>query len=106
VIDASGRPVAGIAVRGIPWSRDLPWTAPATTACDGSFRLPLPAPGSFGFLLIWQGTSLITPSPEDPSRVTIQAEPGQRHEGVELIFLGPAWRRAISTAPAQTPTCP
>ncbi len=106
VLDTAGQPVAGISVRGIPWSKDLPWSAPATTACDGSFRLSLPAPGSYGFLLIWRGISVITPSENDPSRIAIRLEPGEKHAGVELAFLGPAWKEAVPMALAHTPTCP
>ena len=106
VLDATGRPVAGIAVRGIPWSKDVPWSPPATTGCDGRFRLSLPAPASYGFLLLWRGISVITPSPDDPSRITIRLSPGQSRDGVELAFLGPEWKEAVPAAPAQTAACP
>src|SRR5258705_2210142 len=55
VTDTAGRPVAGIAVRGIPRGADIPWAPPAVTDCDGRFRLSVPAPAAYGFLLAWKG---------------------------------------------------
>ena len=32
--------------------------------------------------------------PEDPARLNIPVEPGQRREGIELVFLREAWKDA------------
>ncbi len=104
--DADGRPVAGIGVRGIPGGKDVPWGPVAVTACDGSFRLTLPAPASYTFLLLWQGTGVITPHPEDPSRTSVSLAPGAVVRDVDLVFLAPQWREAAVPAPAATPSCP
>ena len=104
--DPEGRPVAGIAVRGIPRGADIPWSAWAVTGCDGAFRLMLPAPASYGFQLRWNAISVITTSREDPARQDIALGPGERRSGVELVFLGTLWRPLTESAPAQTPSCP
>lgn len=106
VTDERGRPVAGIAVRGIPRGKDIPWFPPVSTACDGRFQLPLAAPGGYGFLLLWKGTAVITPSPEDPSRLDVRVWPGQMRDGVDLVFLDAEWRQVTESAPADTPSCP
>ena len=106
VRDLAGRPVAGIGVRGIPRGADIPWSPPATTACDGTFRLSLAAPGGYGFLLVWNGESVVTSDPRDPALVEIAVVPGQALSGVELVFLGAAWRQITERAPADTPSCP
>ena len=106
VRDVDGRAAAGIGVRGIPRGADIPWAPPATTACDGTFRLSLPAPGSYGFLLMWNGESVVTSDPRDPALVEIAVAPGLRVSGVELLFLGEEWRAISGAAPADTPSCP
>ncbi len=106
VEDSRGRPVAGISVRGIPRSEDIPWFPAAVTACDGSFRLSLAAPGSYGFLLLWKGTAVITPSPNDPSRLEISLASGEKREDVRLVFLASEWRKVTESAPEDTPSCP
>lgn len=102
VCDTAGRPVAGIGVRGIPWGRDIPWSPPAETDAEGRFRLSLAAPGSYGFLLIRHGRTVITPDERDPSRLNIPVEPGQSRGGVELVFLGSEWDRAMEPEASQT----
>ena len=106
VRDAEGRPVAGIAVRGIPRGADIPWSAWAVTGCDGAFRLTLPAPASYGFQLRWKSVSVITASPQDPARLDVTVEPGERRDGIELVFLRALWRPLTESAPAETPSCP
>jgi hypothetical protein len=106
VTDPAGRPVAAIAVCGIPRGEDIPWSAPAVTGCDGRFRLSVAAPAAYGFLLFWKGTAVMTPRPEDPALVAVTVAPGVRVEGVALVFDGPAWRPAAAAAPADTPSCP
>ena len=106
VTDTAGRPVAGIAVRGIPRGADIPWSPPAVTGCDGRFRLSVPAPAAYGFLLSWKGTAVMTPGPDDPALAAVAVEPGARVEGVALAFDGAAWLQADSAAPAATPACP
>ena len=106
VRDESGRPVAGIAVRGIPRGADIPWSASVKTQCDGSFRLTLAAPGDYGFLLRWGDLTVITPSPQDPARLNVAVSPGSERGGVDLVFLAPQWRQMAESAPAQIPSCP
>jgi hypothetical protein len=100
-----GRPAAGIGVRGIPRGADIPWSPPATTACDGTFRLALAAPGDYGFLLILKGESVVTADPRDPALVEVTLEPGQTRSGVELTFLADEWGR-ITGKPVGTLSCP
>lgn len=106
VRDLDGRPVAGIGVRGIPRGADIPWAPAVPTGCDGRFRLSLAAPGYYGFLLLWEGRSVVTADPRDPARVEISVVPGQTVSGVELVFLGDEWRAISEAAPADTPSCP
>jgi len=106
VRDRDGRPVAGITVSGIPLGRDIPWFPPATTQCDGSFRLRLAAPGSYSFLLGWKGIAVMTPAPEDPGRLLIDLTPGEKRADIDLEFLAAEWRRVTDSAPAETPSCP
>lgn len=106
VRDAAGRPIAGIAVRGIPRGADIQWAAPAITDCDGRFRLSVPAPAAYGFLLAWKGTAIITPDAEDPALVAVAVEPGGRVEGVALTLDREAWRKAGAAAPEGSEPCP
>jgi hypothetical protein len=106
VTDRSGHPAAGIGVRGIPRGEDIPWSAPAFTDCDGRFRLALPAPAAYAFLLSWKDTAVLTPDPDDPSNVAVAAQPGQTVSGVALVFDAEAWQRATAAAPETTPSCP
>jgi len=105
VTDPSGRPVARIGVRGIPRGEDIPWSAPAITDCDGRFRLTVPAPAAYAFLLYWKDTAVMTPDPDDPSNVAVPVHPGQTVSGVRLTFDADAWRRASDAAPPDTPSC-
>lgn len=105
VRDPDGRPAARIGVRGIPRGAEIPWSPPATTACDGTFRLALAAPGDYGFLLILDGRSVVTADPRDPSLVEATVEPGQTLGGVELLFLPAEWAR-VTGRTADTPSCP
>jgi hypothetical protein len=102
VCDAAGHPVAGIGVRGIPWGRDIPWSPAVETDAAGRFRLSLAAPGSYGFLLIRDGRTVITPDERDPSRLSIPVEPGQSRGGVDLVFLGSEWERAMEPEAPKT----
>ena len=106
VRDEDGRPVAGIGVRGIPRGADIPWSPAAPTACDGTFRLTLAAPGDYGFLLTWNGEAVVTADPRDPALLQLSVAPGQTVEGIELTFLGDQWRAISAAAPADTPSCP
>ena len=92
-------------MRGIPRGAEIPWSPPATTACDGTFRLALAAPGDYGFLLILDGRSVVTADPRDPSLVEATVEPGQTRRGVELLFLPAEWAR-VTGRTADTPSCP
>ncbi|MEP6993938.1 MAG: carboxypeptidase-like regulatory domain-containing protein [Acidobacteriota bacterium] len=106
VRDPEGRPVAGIAVRGIPYGKDIPWSDWAVTECDGSFRLSLFAPSTYGFQLLWNKTSVITASREDPARLNLPLAPGERRAGIALTFLGALWKPVTASAPERTPSCP
>jgi hypothetical protein len=106
VTDPTGRPAAGIGVRGIPRGEDIPWSAPAITDCDGRFRLSVPAPAAYTFLLYWKDTAVMTPEPDDPSNVAVPVQPAQTVAGVVLVFDAEAWRRATDAAPETTPSCP
>ena len=104
--DLDGKPVAGIGVRGIPGGKDVPWSPVVLTGCDGSFRLTLPAPASYTFLLLWHGTGVLTPDPQDPSRTSVSVAAGDVVPGLDLVFLGPRWRETVASAPTATPSCP
>jgi hypothetical protein len=106
VRDLDGRPAAGLGVRGIPRGSAIPWLPPATTACDGTFRLSLAAPGDYGFLLLWHGRAVVTADPRDPALTEISLDPGEAVSGVELTFLAEEWRAISPEAPEDTPSCP
>jgi hypothetical protein len=106
VRNPEGRPVAGIGVRGIPRGEDIPWSPWVMTGCDGTFRLALAAPGSYGFQLLWNKTSVITASPQDPARLEIPLVPGERRGGVELVFLEALWGSITESSAVVTPPCP
>jgi hypothetical protein len=105
VRDPGGRPAARIGVRGIPRGAEIPWSPPVTTDCDGRFRLPLAAPGDYGFLLILDGRSVVTADPRDPSLVEATVLSGETRRGIELLFLPAEWAR-VTERPADTPSCP
>lgn len=98
--------MAGIGVRGIPRGADIPWSPRAVTGCDGTFRLTLFAPGSYGFQLFWGGISVITASPEDPARLEIPLAPGQLRTGIDLVFLRAQWRPLRESVAEPAPECP
>src|SRR5262249_31781100 len=106
VVDPEGRPAVGVGVRGIPRGEDIPWTAPATTGCDGRFRLSLAAPAAYGFLLSWHGVSVMTPEQDDPALVGVPVEPGSHVDGVVLVFDAEAWRQAADVDAAGKSSCP
>ncbi|HEX9287689.1 MAG TPA: carboxypeptidase-like regulatory domain-containing protein [Thermoanaerobaculia bacterium] len=95
VRDPQGRPVTGVAVRGLPHERDLGWSAPSVTDDEGRFRLTLVAPGEYGFLVSWRGISIVTPLKDDPARVRIALRAGEKRMNVELVFRREEWDRAI-----------
>ena len=95
VSDDAGRPIAGVVVWGLPRDKDLGWSSPAVTDPAGRFRLSLFAPGDYGFLLGWRGISVVTASPDDPSRFPLTVRPGDRKSGVTLVFRREAWDRAV-----------
>jgi hypothetical protein len=107
VEDEQGRPVAGIGVRGIPRASDVPWVPEAVTRCDGTFRLDLPAPAAYSFYLRRDGRTVITPSPEDPARVSITVDSGRSYPGVTLVLLSELWIPVVGSAPPDaSPSCP
>jgi hypothetical protein len=97
VRDRQGRPVADVAVQGMPRGEHVPWSPPATTDAGGHFRLQLAAPGIYGFVLSWRSWTVVTPLPEDPARLQIAVEPGGHREGVELVFLREEWEKVLGS---------
>jgi hypothetical protein len=102
VRDEDGRPVGGIGVRGIPRGKDVPWAPPATTDCAGRFRLPLPAPAGYAFQLLWNGRSVATDDPADPSRIEINLQPGEERNGLALTLVRARWEAAEGERPGLT----
>ena len=89
--DRQGRAVAAIKVQGLPRGKDVGWSPAAVTDSSGRFRLVLIAPADYGFLLSWNGRTVITPEKDDPARLHVAVESGSRREGVDLIFLQEEW---------------
>src|SRR4051794_11507595 len=106
VRDEAGRPVGGIGVRGIPRGKDIPWSPPATTGCDGRFRLSLPAPATYAFLLLWNEKSVSTEDPSDPARIEIPVTPGEERRGLDLTLLRGRWEDAAGEFPGRSAACP
>jgi hypothetical protein len=106
VHDEDGRPVAGIGVRGIPRGKDIPWGPPAITDCGGRFRLTLPAPAGYAFLFVWNGRSIATDDPADPSRIEINLRPGETRGGLDLVLVRARWQWVTGETPVIPPTCP
>lgn len=102
VRDESGRPVAGIQVIGLPRDRDLGWSAPAVSDAQGRFRLELIAPGDYGFLLSWNGISVITARAEEPARMRVTLWPAEDESGIVLTFLGEEWERTLAESGQRT----
>lgn len=103
VRDENGRPVAGIGVRGIPRGKDIPWAPPAETDCAGRFRLPLPAPAGYAFQLYWNGRSVATEDPADPSRVDLTLTPGEERGDLQLVILRARWEQVTGEPPGRAP---
>jgi hypothetical protein len=92
VVSEDGSPVPGLSVYAMPRGKDIPWSPPATTDSDGRFRLSVFAPAEYGFILRWEGRTVITPREEDPARLAVAVRPGDRREGIDLVFLREAWK--------------
>jgi protocatechuate 3,4-dioxygenase beta subunit len=93
VTDREGHPVAAIGVQGLPRGKDAGWSAAGVTDSEGRFRLSLVAPAEYGFLLSWRGRTVITPEDADPAHLRVAVLPGQRREGIALLFLRDAWEK-------------
>ncbi len=91
VAERDGRPVAGIQVQALPHGKDVGWSPPAVTDSQGRFRLTVIAPAEYGFLLVWQDRTVITPEKDDPARLRVAVSPGEHRAGIELLFLREAW---------------
>jgi hypothetical protein len=91
VRDREGRAVAGILVRALPRGKDIEWSPAAITDSEGRFRLSLVAPAEYGFLLLWQGRTVITREEDDPARMRVAVAPGEHREGIDLLFLRDEW---------------
>jgi len=92
VTDTDGRPVPGLRVEAIPRGKDIPWSAGAVTDGKGRFVLLLAAPGVYGFVLTQGNRTVVTDDPRDPSRVVVEVRPGERRDGIELIYLREKWK--------------
>jgi hypothetical protein len=95
VRDPAGRPVAGVAVHGLPREKDLLWSPLSVTDAEGRFRLVLDAPGEYGFLITSGEVTVVTPREDDPSRVTVSLRPGERRTGIALLFRPEEFEKAI-----------
>ena len=96
VVDsATGEPVAGIEVFGLPRGADFPWGPPAMTDSAGRFTLRLGAPGQYSFLLRFRGISVVTPESADPGYVDVATVPGGRIDGVRLTFLRTDFEKSV-----------
>jgi hypothetical protein len=93
LLDRNGRPVAGSGVQALPRGRDIGWSPGAVTDPEGRFRLSVFAPAEYGFLLSWHGRTVVTPEAQDPARLSVRVAPGERREGVALVFLQNSWER-------------
>ncbi|HEY6066014.1 MAG TPA: carboxypeptidase-like regulatory domain-containing protein [Thermoanaerobaculia bacterium] len=96
VRDVEGHAVSGVAVRGLPREKDLAWSPASVTDGEGRFRLDLVAPGEYGFLVSWKGITLVTARADDPARVLVRVDPGERRSGVEIVFHRAEWDRTLS----------
>jgi hypothetical protein len=95
VRDVAGHAVAGVSVQGLPREKDLAWSPPSVTDAEGRFRLELVAPGDYGFVVSWNGVTVVTPRKDDPARVLVRVVPGERRRGIELVFHRDEWERAL-----------
>ena len=93
VTDRQGRAIGAIKVQGLPRGKDVGWSPAAVTDSNGRFRLVLIAPADYGFLLSWNGRTVITPEKDDPARLHVSVEPSSRREGVALLFLREEWEK-------------
>ena len=91
VVGEEGSPVAGISVYALPHLKDIPFPPPSITDAEGRFRLTVFAPAEYGFLLRLEGRTVVTPLPEDPAHMKVTVAPGERREGIEVVFLRRAW---------------
>jgi protocatechuate 3,4-dioxygenase beta subunit len=106
VVDTQGRPVAGLRVEAVPRGKDVAWSQPATTDSEGRFTLTLLAPAEYGFVLSEGNRTVVTDDPRDPAHVKVVVRPGERRDGVELLFLREKWKgilRSRRHAPADGP---
>jgi hypothetical protein len=87
VTDSAGRPVEGMRVEAVPGGRDVLWSPAAATDAEGRFRLSLDAPSEYVFLIYDGAIGVVTPQPDDPTRVRIYLQSGETRKGIALTLL-------------------
>jgi hypothetical protein len=92
-MDRQGRPVAAIRVQALPRGKDAGWSPSTVTDSEGRFRLSLIAPAEYGFLLSWQGRTVVTLDKDDPARFNVAVSPGEIRGRIELLFLREEWEK-------------
>lgn len=95
VRDPLGHAIGGISVQALPREKNVVWSPAAVTDDRGRFRLDVIAPGEYGFVISWQGITVITSKEDDPSRTLLRLAPGERRTGIELVFRREEWERAL-----------
>lgn len=79
----------------MPRNENLLWSDAAVTDGEGRFRLSVAAPGEYGFLVTSGAITVLTPRPDDPSRMVVSLRPGERRAGIELVFRRENEEKAI-----------
>jgi len=70
------------------------------------FRLALPAPAGYAFQLFWNGKSIATDDPADPSRIELTLASGEERRGLDLVLVRSRWEQAAGESPGTAASCP